>query len=180
MRNLLISIIVLIFCFTTPFYAHGKKLAESQYNKLLTTDVVNHKQPVRARKGSNNFRVNVNLSKQKVFIYKNKKLVKTISCSSGIPNKDNKTPTGHFKINDYSGLSFYNNKYEEGAKYWVGFMGAEYLFHSVPTDKNGQIIQREANKIGTAASHGCIRLPMSDALWFYETIPEGTDVFISK
>ena len=65
---------------------------------------------------------------------------------------------------------------KEGARYWVGFNGAEYLFHSVPTGEDGQIIATEADMIGKKASHGCIRLSVDDAFWFYETIPEGADV----
>ncbi|MBK1811184.1 L,D-transpeptidase [Clostridium sp. YIM B02505] len=57
-------------------------------------------------------------------------------------------------------------------------MGATYLFHSLPVDSNGHIIEEEAAKLGTPASHGCIRLIPNDAFWFYENIPKGSDVEI--
>ncbi|HAH78565.1 MAG TPA: L,D-transpeptidase, partial [Ruminococcaceae bacterium] len=35
-----------------------------------------------------------------------------------------------------------------------------------------------ADKLGEPASHGCIRLPVEDAKWIYDNIPEGTKVVI--
>src|SRR5205823_6234288 len=28
------------------------------------------------------------------------------------------------------------------------------------------------------ASHGCVRIPMSDSLWFYNTVTKGTPVYV--
>lgn len=124
----------------------------------------------------------VDISDQKVYVYKSGKVIRTIICSTGIPGKDTETPVGNFKINKYRGTFFYNSdaSVKEGAKYWVGFIGANFLFHSVPTDKNGNILQDEAAKLGTPASHGCVRMSMDNAKWFYETIPVGSNVFIQQ
>ena len=54
----------------------------------------------------------------------------------------------------------------------------QYLFHSVPTDKNRQIIKEEEESIGTWSSHGCVRLLLEDAEWFYKNVPDGTMVAI--
>lgn len=62
-----------------------------------------------------------------------------------------------------------------GARYWVRFY-EEYLFHAVPMDVNGNYLLHEAEKLGSKASHGCIRLSVSDAIWFYEQIPTGAKV----
>lgn len=43
-----------------------------------------------------------------------------------------------------------------------------YYFHGT---------QNEAS-IGTAASHGCIRMLRDDVLWMYENVPVGTEVYI--
>lgn len=122
----------------------------------------------------------VDKSEQKVYVYKNGTIIRAMICSTGLPGKDTETPAGNFKIDKYRGTFFYNSNpdVEEGAKYWVGFIGANFLFHSVPTDKNGNIIQTEAKKLGTPASHGCVRMSMADAKWFYETIPTGSNVVI--
>lgn len=43
-----------------------------------------------------------------------------------------------------------------------------YYFHGT---------QNEAS-VGSAASHGCIRMLEDDVLWMYENVPEGTEVYI--
>ncbi|MFA6809055.1 MAG: L,D-transpeptidase, partial [Eubacteriales bacterium] len=52
------------------------------------------------------------------------------------------------------------------------------LFHSVPMDKNKNIIEEEEKKLGSPASHGCIRLEVDQAKWIYDNIPQGTPVHI--
>ena len=66
-----------------------------------------------------------------------------------------------------------------GADYWVQFYGP-YLFHSVPTGQNfGDYLEDEAMKLGQPASHGCVRLTVADAKWFYDQVPDGTPVTIA-
>ena len=54
----------------------------------------------------------------------------------------------------------------------------DILFHSVPyyTMSEDDLEYEEYNKLGTAASMGCIRLCVSDALWIYNNCPIGTVV----
>ncbi|MDV3425752.1 MAG: L,D-transpeptidase [Bacillota bacterium] len=113
------------------------------------------------------YKLFVDLEYQHVYIYKNNKLIKTMVCSSGMAGYE--TPEGKFKITG-RGNYFFSDKYGEGAYYWVRFYGS-YLFHSIPCDKSGNIVQSEADKLGTKASHGCVRLSMEDAKWIYENIP---------
>lgn len=64
-------------------------------------------------------------------------------------------------------------------KYYISWKNhGEFLFHTIPTDKNGNYIKPEAEKLGTKASHGCFRLPVLDAKWIYNNIPEGTKVVV--
>ncbi|AAK80578.1 lipoprotein-anchoring transpeptidase ErfK/SrfK [Clostridium acetobutylicum] len=120
-------------------------------------------------------RIDVDLEKQRVNIYDAKsRLVNSFVCSSGMNGYD--TPKGEYTIKE-RGYSFYSQKYNEGAYYWVQFMG-NYLFHSVPFDKNKNIEPNEVNKLGNKASHGCIRLPIDNAKWIYDNIPRGTLVNI--
>ncbi|MBO8127032.1 MAG: L,D-transpeptidase family protein [Firmicutes bacterium] len=88
------------------------------------------------------------------------------------------TPGGVFYIKD-RGREFWSEKYQEGAYYWVRFQG-NYLFHSVPFDRNKVLKKSEEAKLGSPASHGCIRLSVKDAKWFYENVPDGTYVIIRK
>jgi len=66
-----------------------------------------------------------------------------------------------------------------GADYWVQFSGS-YLFHSVPTGEAfGDYLPEEGAKLGQPASHGCVRLTVADAQWFYDQVPDGTLVTIA-
>ena len=54
----------------------------------------------------------------------------------------------------------------------------DILFHSVPyyTQDKGDLEFDEYNKLGTAASMGCIRLCVRDAMWIFNNCPIGTTV----
>ncbi|WBY63723.1 L,D-transpeptidase [Thermocaproicibacter melissae] len=121
--------------------------------------------------------IDVSIAAQRVTVFDaNRMIVKQFVCSTGSPGND--TPTGTFRIQD-RGKSFYNKDSQEGGYYWTQFYG-DYLFHSVPFDKNQNLKPEEAAKIGTPASHGCVRLLMDDAKWIYDNIPRGTVVLIHK
>jgi lipoprotein-anchoring transpeptidase ErfK/SrfK len=132
---------------------------------------------------SSAWKVIVSIADQKTYIYKDSNLVRTAVCSTGIEDGDNDTPLGDYILNESGtkrGKFFYSKKVGEGARYWVGFIGGVYLFHSVPVTEDNKIIATEAAKLGTPASHGCVRLSMDDAKWFYETVPDGAKVHIQK
>lgn len=121
--------------------------------------------------------VRVSLSKQKVVVSDAKgRTIKDFVCSSG--DQGSETPTGTFTISG-RGESFYNKQLKEGAYYWTRFYG-DYLFHSLPFDENRKMEPGEAQKLGTPASHGCVRLSMEDAKWFYENVPDQTKVVIAE
>lgn len=125
--------------------------------------------------------IKVSKEKQRVFIMKGKKTIYTMICSTGLDiNPDTSTPEGTFYIQKERGTSFYNASEKEGAKYWVSWKNhGEFLFHSVAMDKNGNVIQSEAKKLGHKASHGCVRLAVPDAKWIYDHIRYKTKVVIS-
>jgi hypothetical protein len=83
--------------------------------------------------------------------------------------------------------------FQTKAKYrWKQLMGDVYgqystrivggiLFHSVYYYQNGNpatLATKEYNKLGTAASHGCIRLTVEDAKWIYDNCAVGTTVVV--
>lgn len=122
------------------------------------------------------FSIQVSIANQRVTVYDaNKRIIKQFVCSSG--KKGSETPIGTFYIAD-KGKSFYSASVGEGGYYWTEFNGGEYLFHSVPFDKNYQLEPEEAAKLGTPASHGCVRLSIADAKWIYTHVPRGTKVTI--
>lgn len=123
----------------------------------------------------------VSKEKQRVYIMNGDKAIYTMVCSTGLDTSpDTSTPEGTFHVQRERGISFYNPKEKEGAKYWVSWKNqGEFLFHSVATDKAGNVIQSEAMKLGHKASHGCVRLAVPDAKWIYENIKYNTKVVIS-
>lgn len=118
----------------------------------------------------------VDVATQRVHVYRGQELVRTMVCSTGTGDKP--TPLGEFKI-QHRGEWFFSEKYKQGGKWWVSFHNwGEYLFHSVPMDRQGRILEEEAARLGQPASHGCVRLSLEDAEWFYRHIPAGTPVII--
>ena len=100
--------------------------------------------------------------------------VKAMVCSVGVSDR---TPTGTFKTSD---------KYEW--RYLFGDVYGQYayrinkniLFHSVPyyTKNKWDLETEEYNKLGEAASLGCVRLTVEDAKWLIDNCPSGTTVTI--
>ncbi len=119
--------------------------------------------------------VQVSIADQKVTVLDAKsRMVKQFLCSTGA--KGSETPSGTFIVSD-RGKSFYNPSIREGGYYWTRFYGA-YLFHSVPFDGSYKLEPEEAAKLGTPASHGCVRLSIEDAKWIYDHIQQGTKVVV--
>lgn len=117
---------------------------------------------------------------ERTYLIDHGKVLYTMLASTGTKGT-NATPTGTFQIEAEREDFFYNQGSGEGAKYWVSWKDhGIYLFHSVPTDANGNFIKSEANQLGKkAASHGCVRLSVADAKWMYQNIKQGTKVVIS-
>ncbi|MBR5966802.1 MAG: L,D-transpeptidase [Treponema sp.] len=129
------------------------------------------------------WKVVVSIDEQKTYVYKKDALVRQMVCSTGLIDGDNDTPLGDYIINESGqkrGTSFFSKRFNVGARWWVGFIGGVYLFHSVPIDSAGNVIPAEEAKLGKPASHGCVRLSMEDAKWFFDTVPDGAKLHIQK
>ncbi len=129
------------------------------------------------------WKVIVSITDQKTYVFENTKLIRAMICSTGLKDGDNDTPLGNYILNESGqkrGKFFFSKKVQEGARWWVGFIGGVYLFHSIPVTEDNKIIAAEAAKLGKPASHGCIRLSMDNAHWFYSTVPNGALVHIQK
>ena len=125
-----------------------------------------------------NMWVKVSTSKHRVYLMNGNKVLYTMLCSTG--SKGQETPKGTFEIQAERGDHFYNAQSGEGANYWVSFKDhGIYLFHTVPVDANGNYVVSEAEQLGKSSnSHGCVRLSVADAKWFYENIKTGTKVVV--
>jgi hypothetical protein len=126
--------------------------------------------------------IDVSIGKQRVYIKDGDKTLYTMATSSGLDTSpDNSTPKGTFYIQPERGTWFYSKAEQEGAKYYVSWKNhGEFLFHSVAMDKDGNVIESEAEKLGEKASHGCFRLTIPDAKWIYDHIPVKTKVVIHE
>lgn len=101
--------------------------------------------------------------------------VKAMVCSVG---KGTRTITGTFNTKEkYRWKLLMGDVWGQYATRIVGGI----LFHSVYYYGNcnpATLATKEYNKLGTAASHGCIRLTVADAKWIYDNCPVGTTVVI--
>ena len=94
-------------------------------------------------------------------------------CSSG---KD--TPTGSFSIKDK--LRWHELMGPCWGQ-WSMHLTSDILFHSVYYDKerdNKSLNVGAYNRLGTMASHGCIRMTAGDCKWIYDNCKVGTKVVI--
>jgi Uncharacterized protein conserved in bacteria len=119
--------------------------------------------------------IHVSIEDQTLTVYDaDNRVVESWLCSTGSPGYD--TPRGTFSVYR-RGESFYNPAYQEGAYYYVAFY-EDYYIHSVPFDKDRNIIPAIANDLGHEDSHGCVHLPLEDSKWVYDHIPNGTKVVV--
>ncbi len=126
--------------------------------------------------------IDVSISQQLVYIFNGNHLLYTMITSSGIDtNPNTSTPLGVYHVQPYSGTWFYAAQYQEGAQYWVSWLGnGVFLFHSVPEDQNHKLLVNIAAELGHPASHGCFHLTIPDAKWIYDNINTGTTVVVEQ
>lgn len=125
-----------------------------------------------------NLNIQVSVGKQRVYIKSGSKVIYTMICSTGLPGYP--TPYGNFRIQSEKGLSFWYGG--SGGAYYRSYKGhGVYLFHTIPIAYPGTTTAynaREGARLGQKASHGCIRLSVPDAKWFYYNMPYNTPVKI--
>lgn len=100
--------------------------------------------------------------------------VRAMVCSVG---KEDGTPTGTYTTKDkHTWCSLVGGVYGQYAYRIDG----QIMFHSVPyySMNKDDLETAEYNKLGEAASLGCVRLAVADAKWIYDNCPTGTIVTI--
>lgn len=100
------------------------------------------------------------------------KAEKAFICSPGYA-----TPIGTFNLGEK--MRWHTLDGPTYGQYCTRITGS-ILFHSVwyyEAKKNTQSYV-QYNKLGTKASHGCVRLTCGDAKWIYDNVPSGTPVTI--
>ena len=120
-----------------------------------------------------NYTIRINKATNVVTVYSNGKPDRAFVCSTG-----NATPIGTF--NTSQKLRWHVLDGPSYGQYCTRIHGG-VLFHSVWYYANGDYASQsyvQYNKLGTTASHGCVRLTVADAKWIYENCPLGTSVTI--
>lgn len=124
------------------------------------------------------YKIKINKQKNTVTVYQKNggtyEPYKVFVCSVG-----KATPLGSFRIyQKHRWRALVESTYGQYCSRFVGSI----LFHSVWYHKPdpSTLENEEYNKLGTTASHGCIRLTVQDAKWIYDNCPMGTPVVVYK
>lgn len=124
------------------------------------------------------YQIKINKQKNTVTVYRYEdgayEPYKAFVCSTG-----KATPLGRFRIyQKHRWRALVENTF---GQYCTRFKGP-FLFHSVPYHKPNPATMPngEYNKLGTTASHGCIRLSVQDAKWIYDHCGWGTPVVVYR
>ena len=132
--------------------------------------------------GKQEYYIHVNRKKCKIVVFaKDGKNgftipVKAMTCSVG--TKEHATPTGTFYTR--SKARWAELMLKSYGQYCTRIVG-EVLFHSTPGNFQSiyNVIPSVYNKLGSPASHGCIRLTVGDAKWIYDNCKVKTKVTIN-
>lgn len=124
------------------------------------------------------YQIKINKTANCVTIYKQNKAgkykaVKALVCSTGYATK-----TGTYSLGEKIRWHVLDGPCY--GQYCTRIYGG-VLFHSVwYTGKNNPATLSASayNKLGTIASHGCVRLTVAGAKWIYDNVPSGTKVII--
>ena len=167
------------------------KLAPSTamtYNELVRYDGKKYSVPKSTLKGSpTKYRIVVDVKNQITTVYtqgssrKYDKVVRYMICSTGVLKPRTKSPIGTFKLNGQKSRFYYFRMYNVYGQFATRITGP-YLFHSYTYSKKktGALIKSGYRKMGSPASHGCIRLTVPDAKWIYDNVPKNTQVVITN
>ena len=130
----------------------------------------------RQAQAADTYKIKINKQCCTVTVYKLQdgkyKAYKAFVCSPGYA-----TPTGTFNLGEK--MRWHTLDGPTYGQYCTRITGS-ILFHSVwyyQPEKNTQSYV-QYNKLGTLASHGCVRLTVADSKWIYDNVPSGTSVTI--
>lgn len=106
-------------------------------------------------------------------------VIRRMVCSTGMVS----TPSdvGVWTINGHRARWCFFSLYASYAQYWTR-INSNIAFHSVIYNQVNYdaLSTKSYNLLGSRASHGCIRLLVSDAKWVYENIDEGVQVTVTE
>ena len=109
--------------------------------------------------------VEIDLTNQHLYMYKDNELVGDWDIVSGNPNKGNNTPGGTYSLTykDYEAV-LRGPGYASPVTYWMPFNGGIGMHDATWQSKFG------GTRYKTHGSHGCINMPLSGAKTVFENI----------
>ncbi len=117
-------------------------------------------------------RIEINLGAQELSYFLGGVRMETFPISSGKPGMH--TPSGHFKIDSKHPRAW--SSYGLWMPWWMSLRNGYFGIHELPEWPNGA--KEGEDHLGTPVSHGCVRLGVGPAEFFYNWAPMGTPVFI--
>ena len=153
--------------------AESKKLLE-----IITLGEKIEKEPIYAQKAFSRDEddigdtyVEINITRQHVWFYKDGKLIIHGSVVTGNPNKGHSTKLGTFMLNyKIKGATLRGPGYEAKVTYWMPFYGNIGLHDASWRYSFGGGIYK------VRGSHGCVNAPINLAKTIFENIKEGTPI----
>lgn len=117
--------------------------------------------------------VEINLTAQHLYLYKNGSLVIDSDFVSGNPSKGNATHTGVFGVTyTEKNATLKGQNYATPVSFWMPFNGNEGMHDATwRSSFGGSIYKRNG-------SHGCVNLPYSVAQTVFENVSAGFPVFV--
>jgi hypothetical protein len=122
------------------------------------------KTPIYSNKSKPEYTIVIYLDEKRLYLYENEDSIKVYPIASGKP--DWPSPIGYWKIIEKSD--------------WGEGFGGRWLGLNVIWGNYGIHGTLEEYTIGTAASHGCIRMLKKDVKELYDIVPIGTNVIIKN
>ena len=169
---------------TVPAGNYGWKLNQEKEIETLKENVLAHKsvtrEPVYARKGKShkgadygNTYVEINLTAQHLYFYKNGVKVVDTDFVSGNVAKGYTTPTGSYAVTyTQKGAVLRGPGYASPVSFWMPFNGGVGLHDATWRSTFGGTIYK------TGGSHGCINLPYSAAQKIFAQLKTGDPVLV--
>ena len=131
----------------------------------------------RARLDCVHWALRANLSKRRLYVQHNGRIVRRFVIAVGRPG--NSTPRGRFSVTDKLRVT------DPGSPYGCCVLALSGHQTNLPPswpggDRLAVHATRELTSLGEAASLGCMRVTSSQARWLIKTIPLGTPVFVKR
>jgi hypothetical protein len=161
---------------------YGWKINLNAETKALLENIklgeVLEKEPVYAQKALawgedeiGNTYVEINITRQHLWFYKNGKLIAQGSVVTGNPNKGHSTVVGTYMLNyKQNGSTLKGPGYEAEVTYWMPFFGDIGIHDATWRNSFGGDIYKRRG------SHGCVNAPLTLAKKIFENIEEGTPI----